>query len=413
VDNNITVMTKLFQELKRVQTMRLSGELLLQVPHPKQSTMNTWHIYFYLGRIVWATGGEHRNRRWFRAIKQFCPTLMTQAWIQKTAAAMGTAEEAGYWEIQTIDEAVQSETITADQAKAIVANYVKEVFFSVIDQPHVACQWIRTSKLPQQFVWLDVDQVVSSASGLCGQWRTTVSQYLSDWQFAVSPDLAPVIKQAAKLQSIVSPGVYQGLSKVLTGQNTLWDVSLMMKKPFITVINSLIPFVQDEVIELREVPDVIFPGFKSPAVAKPKEVKGLIACIDDSPVIGKELEAILTPLGYEVFSILDPLQSLTTLLQKKPKLIFLDLVMPNTNGYELCSFLRKSPLFKELPIVMLTGHDGVIDRLRAKVAGSTDFLSKPPDPLRVAQVVGKLIGESSSTDRLSEMGLMQTNQLAL
>jgi two-component system, chemotaxis family, response regulator PixG len=93
-----------------------------------------------------------------------------------------------------------------------------------------------------------------------------------------------------------------------------------------------------------------------------------------------------------VFSILDPLQSLTTLLQKKPKLIFLDLVMPNTNGYELCSFLRKSPLFKELPIVMLTGHDGVIDRLRAKVAGSTDFLGKPPDPTKVTDVVQRLLG---------------------
>jgi two-component system, chemotaxis family, response regulator PixG len=126
-------------------------------------------------------------------------------------------------------------------------------------------------------------------------------------------------------------------------------------------------------------------------------------------VIGKELEAILKPLGYEVFSILDPLQSLTTLLQKKPKLIFLDLVMPNTNGYELCSFLRKSPLFKELPIVMLTGHDGVIDRLRAKVAGSTDFLSKPPEATKVVDVVQRLLGEGVSKDRVSNADLRRTN----
>jgi two-component system, chemotaxis family, response regulator PixG len=412
VDNNITVMTKLFQDLKRVQMMRLSGKLVLQIPHPNQATMNTWDIYFYMGRIVGATGGMHRNRRWFRAIKQFCPTLMTQEWVQRTTAVIAASDEDECWEIQSVDRAVQAGVANADQAKAIVSNYIQEVFFSIIDQPHINCQWVVLPNLPQQFVWLDVDQVVENASVLCKQWRKTISQYLSAWQFEVSPDLAPIVKQSSKLQSIVSPGVYQGLTKVLTGQNTLWDVALMMKKPFITVVNSLIPFVQDDVIGLSEIPDIVFPGLKSPAVVKPKEVKGLIACIDDSPVIGKELEVILTPLGYEVFSILDPLQSLTILLQKKPKLIFLDLVMPNTNGYELCSFLRKSPLFKELPIVMLTGHDGVIDRLRAKVAGSTDFLSKPPEPARVVQVVEKFIGENLSTGGSSEIVSKQINQPA-
>ncbi|WP_404789183.1 response regulator [Altericista sp. CCNU0014] len=396
--NDITVMTKLFQELKRIQMMQLSGKLALEVAQVNQPRSSTWHIYFYMGRVVWATGGMHRNRRWFRAVKQFCPPLMTQDWIRRTAAIMTDSEEAGYWEIRTIDLAVQAGVMTPDQAKAIVANYVQEVFFCIIDRSDVQCQWSPLTTLPQQFVWLDVDRVVENASILGAQWRKAISQYLSDWQFDVSPDLAPVVKQPEKLQSIVSPGVYQGLTKVLTGQNTVWDVALIMKKPFITVVSSLIPFVQDDIMGLNTIPDAVFPGFKPQVVVKPIESKGLIACIDDSPVIGKELEAILNPLGYEVFSILDPLQSLTILLQKKPKLIFLDLVMPNTNGYELCSFLRKSPLFKELPIIMLTGHDGVIDRLRAKVAGSTDFLSKPPEAVRVMQVVQKFLSEMPIDD---------------
>jgi two-component system, chemotaxis family, response regulator PixG len=407
VDNDITVMTKLFQDLKRIQMMQLSGKLVLQLNQP---SVSTWHIYFYLGRIVWATGGIHRNRRWFRGIKQFCPSLMTSDWNQTAVAAMTTAEEAGYWEIQVLSQAVQSGVTTPDQAKAIVANYVQEVFFGVVDQPDIECVWSTLKELPQQFVWLDVDQVIRSASLLCGHWRKAVSRHLNDQQFEVSPDLAPIIKQPVSLQNLVSPGVFQGLTKVLTGQNTIWDVALIMQKPFITVVSSLLPFVQDGVIGLSEISDVTFPGSKQPAVAnKVIELKGLIACIDDSPVIGKELEAILKPLGYEVFSILDPLQSLTTLLQKKPKLIFLDLVMPNTNGYELCSFLRKSPLFKELPIVMLTGHDGVIDRLRAKVAGSTDFLSKPPEATKVVEVVQRLLGEGVSKDRVSNADLRRTN----
>lgn len=406
VDNEITVMTRLFQDLKRIQMMQLSGKLVLQLNQP---TVSTWHIYLYLGRIVWATGGIHRNRRWFRGIKQFCPSLMTSEWNQKAVAAMTTSEEEGFWEVQVLSQAVQAGVATPDQAKAVVANYVQEVFFGVVDQPDVESEWSTLKELPQQFVWLDVDQVIRNSSLLCGHWRKAVSRHLNDRQFEVSPDLAPVIKQPAALQGLVSPGVFQGLTKVLTGQNTIWDVALIMQKPFITVVSSLLPFVQDGVIGLSEISDVVFPGFKLPAVAKAIQFQGLIACIDDSPVIGKELEAILKPLGYEVFSILDPLQSLTTLLQKKPKLIFLDLVMPNTNGYELCSFLRKSPLFKELPIVMLTGHDGVIDRLRAKVAGSTDFLGKPPDPVRVVEVVQKLLGEGSSRNGSSDVDLKRAS----
>jgi chemotaxis family two-component system response regulator PixG len=77
------------------------------------------------------------------------------------------------------------------------------------------------------------------------------------------------------------------------------------------------------------------------------------------------------------------------------ELIFLDLVMPNTNGYELCSFLRKSSTFENTPIVILTGHDGVVDRVRAMMAGSSDFMSKPPEADKVLQVVRKYLADES------------------
>jgi two-component system, chemotaxis family, response regulator PixG len=120
--------------------------------------------------------------------------------------------------------------------------------------------------------------------------------------------------------------------------------------------------------------------------------KGMIACIDDSPMIGEQIKEILQPFGYEVKVITNPLQGIATLLQDKPDLIFLDLVMPNTNGYELCTFLRKTSAFQNLPIVILTGHDGVIDRMRAKMAGASDFMSKPPDAMKVLQMVEKHLG---------------------
>jgi twitching motility two-component system response regulator PilG len=61
----------------------------------------------------------------------------------------------------------------------------------------------------------------------------------------------------------------------------------------------------------------------------------------------------------------------------RPDLILLDIGMPNVDGYQLCSLIRKSSSMKDIPIVMVTGNKGLIDRARARLAGATDYLTKP------------------------------------
>jgi len=98
------------------------------------------------------------------------------------------------------------------------------------------------------------------------------------------------------------------------------------------------------------------------------------------------LEKILTTAGYQFLAVQDSLRAIATLLTRKPDLIFLDLVMPNTNGYEICGQLRKVSSFRNTPIIILTGNDGIIDRVRAKMVGASDFLSKPINAKTVLEV---------------------------
>ncbi|MEN9250760.1 MAG: response regulator, partial [Gloeomargarita sp. GXS_bins_116] len=151
---------------------------------------------------------------------------------------------------------------------------------------------------------------------------------------------------------------------------------------------SLRSLIQDGVVILKDVPDWPPPVVR---VIKPEPQRPLIACIDDSPLVAQALRHILEPLGYEVWGVTDPLRSLSQLLQRRPVLIFLDLVMPQTNGYEVCSVLRKSAVFQQTPIVILTGQGTVIDRVRAKLCGANDFLAKPPAAERVVEVVQHLL----------------------
>jgi chemotaxis family two-component system response regulator PixG len=69
--------------------------------------------------------------------------------------------------------------------------------------------------------------------------------------------------------------------------------------------------------------------------------------------------------------------------------------MPNTNGYEICTQLRKVSTFRNTPIIILTGNDGIIDRVRAKLVGATDFLSKPVNVEIVLAVARQHLNHSS------------------
>ena len=67
--------------------------------------------------------------------------------------------------------------------------------------------------------------------------------------------------------------------------------------------------------------------------------------------------------------------------------------MPITNGYEVCEQIRKTPSLKHIPVIILTGKDGLIDRMRSKMVGANGFLGKPVEAESVLQMIDKyLIG---------------------
>jgi two-component system, chemotaxis family, response regulator PixG len=393
----IIAMTKIAHDLLVLHRQRATGELAITC---SQQLAPQWRLYFYLGRLVYATGGGHSTRRWYRAIRYVCPEFYKSDWLTNAQS------QHELWEVDLINQAVNQGLMTTAQAKAIIQSIVQEVVFAIVEQKVVVTHWNAGKQLLQPIAFLAIDQVIQQAQNLRQEWRAAGLGSLQELLPQFSPDLAPVLSKPPVLEGKVSAGMYRSLLRLMKGQLTLWDVALEIQCPLPMLIRSLLPLIRRSVITLKEIPD--FPSSKLNVLpAEPTSPKTLIACIDDNPSLGEAIAQILQPCGYEVLSILNPLQGISTLLERKPSLIFLDLIMPNTNGYELCTFLRKTSAFKDTPIVILTGNDGVVDRVRAKLAGSSEFMAKPPEANKVLQVVQKFLGTGAVSSLASSPAEIQ------
>ena len=190
------------------------------------------------------------------------------------------------------------------------------------------------------------------------------------------------------------------LSQVIRGSTSIRQLSLLLKKDELYVAQILSPYIDDKIIYLRnaqspldKLPSIprlrkniqhspLIPLFansknehKNSEITTVKTWK--IVCIDDSPTILNEIKRFLDRDRFEVTAIDDPVQALPIIFRLKPDLILLDITMPRINGYKICGLLRSSDHCNQTPIIMVTGNTGLIDKARAKLAGATDYFTKP------------------------------------
>ena len=126
----------------------------------------------------------------------------------------------------------------------------------------------------------------------------------------------------------------------------------------------------------------------------------VVACIDDSKTVQRQVQMTLEIAGYQVLSFTEPDRALTALVRHKPAVILMDINMPKMDGYELCRRLRQARHLQDVPIVMLTGRDGFLDRLRAKLAGVTSYLTKPFEPAQLLSSIQTAIGPVPSKSQV-------------
>ncbi len=106
----------------------------------------------------------------------------------------------------------------------------------------------------------------------------------------------------------------------------------------------------------------------------------LVAAVDDEPDILELVALHLKGNGFQVKTFEDPKNFLSFLRQHTPDLAILDLMLPGTDGFELCKFMKRDQRLASVPVIMLTAKNDITDKVLGLELGADDYITKPFSP---------------------------------
>ncbi|TMA28579.1 MAG: response regulator [Deltaproteobacteria bacterium] len=102
-----------------------------------------------------------------------------------------------------------------------------------------------------------------------------------------------------------------------------------------------------------------------------------VLVVEDHPPVRSAIREMFQRMGYDAVEAGDGTAALARLSGMRPDLVCLDLVLPESSGYEICEFIRRSPEHRRTPVLIMSERAYPEDRAHAVEAGANDFIAKP------------------------------------
>jgi twitching motility two-component system response regulator PilH len=102
-----------------------------------------------------------------------------------------------------------------------------------------------------------------------------------------------------------------------------------------------------------------------------------VLIIDDSKTVVMAIKKYLRSAGYETFEAFDAETGLSMIRANPPELIFLDIMLPGMNGFTALRTIRRDPLIRDIPVIMMSGNEQAMEQFYGSRIGADDFMKKP------------------------------------
>ena len=324
-----------------------------------------WLVFFVNGQIVYTIHSKNRGCRRLRDyLARYHVEIIPEELETLNNITHNEIEYAYLWQL------IKQNRLIPDQGKSIIQQMTRETLFDLLSLRQGAFIFEMGLALDPLLISLEIEPLVREMMKEVQQWKQL-------YPYFQSPQQALMIAEAKQLQETLPQKAYEQLLHWADGKTSLRRLSRRLQRNLGTLARGLYPYVErgwlTPVMTL------------SPSVSKTnnlwRETTSKqcphVVCIDDDLTIGKTVEDILRKNGYQISLITDPLSGLSLIFELNPDVILCDIAMPKLDGYEICAMLRHSQAFQSTPIIMLTGKEGFIDRIRARMMGATDYLTKP------------------------------------
>jgi twitching motility two-component system response regulator PilG len=358
-------MTKIVEALKDIIQQELSGKLTI-----KDTLDNSlsWEAYFGNGKLHFATSKLGQRERLIYLTRCHHPDFNLSEF------------NSGQSDYQFICHQWQSGKLSLKETRQLAFTCTQEAFVHILSIGTAEMEFDLDAHLDILLLSASVQQIVTPVKQLIWQWqkiRPYITSPLARVYLSNLDSLYQLLWQ--QLQSTKAIESYQA---ALTQNLCLYSTANKLNIDVQALCEILLPLVKNRSAQISSY------GEKQDAE------RILIACIDDSQTVQNSVKLTLESQGYEVISLLKPAQALTKLSRSVPMLILMDISMPDINGYELCQILRRSPSLKSVPILMLSSRDGMFDRMKAKMVGANDYMTKPFTPTELVNLVNKHVSQA-------------------
>jgi DNA-binding response OmpR family regulator len=102
-----------------------------------------------------------------------------------------------------------------------------------------------------------------------------------------------------------------------------------------------------------------------------------VLIIDDSKTVVMAIKKLLRSVGYETLEAFDAETGLGMIHEHSPELIFLDIMLPGMNGFAALRMIRRDPLTRDIPVIMMSGNEQAMEQFYGSRIGADDFMKKP------------------------------------
>ncbi len=212
-----------------------------------------WQLYFLFGKLIWLNGGSHPHRSWLRYLVQFCPEFNCEELFSETQHHYECSQ------YKTLYLLSKKQLISKECLKSILENKIQEHFVDILQEAQTYdVNYIIKPDSPRNLLncGFKPDLVIIDSQELF-QNSQKYSSLFDKYAFNnISLNAAPKVLDPNRLQAKVDLDTYSKLIHLLNGQLTWRDLSLKFNKDLIQVARFLVPYFNQGILELREVPDL-------------------------------------------------------------------------------------------------------------------------------------------------------------